>query len=43
MRQEIEEARQMALRVLLHNNDGPYAGLPGTAGAGDIPNPTPGI
>ena len=31
---EIEEARQMALKVLLHNMDGPYAGLPRTAGWG---------
>jgi len=33
-RLEIEEARQMALKVLLHNMDGPYAGLPRTAGWG---------
>ncbi len=34
MRQKIEEARQMAVKVLLHNMEGPYAGLPRTAGWG---------
>jgi hypothetical protein len=34
MRQKIEEARQMAVKVLLHNMQGPYAGLPRTAGWG---------
>jgi hypothetical protein len=33
-RREIEVARQMALKVLLHNMDGPYGGLPRTAGWG---------
>lgn len=32
--QEIEEARQAALNVLLHNKKGPYQGLPRTAGWG---------
>jgi hypothetical protein len=32
--QEIEKARQAAVEVLLHNMDGPYAGLPRTAGWG---------
>jgi hypothetical protein len=31
---EIEEARQAALEVLLHNRKGPYQGLPRTAGWG---------
>ncbi len=34
VQQRIEEARQAAVRVLLHNMDGPYAGLPRTAGWG---------
>jgi hypothetical protein len=33
-RQKIEAARQMAVKVLLHNREGPYAGLPRTAGWG---------
>lgn len=33
-RQEIEQAKEMALKVLIHNMDGPYAGLPRTAGWG---------
>jgi hypothetical protein len=32
--QEIEEAKKAALEVLLHNNHGPYNGLPRTAGWG---------
>jgi hypothetical protein len=32
--QKIEGARQMAIRVLLHNMQGPYDGLPRTAGWG---------
>ncbi len=32
--QEIEEARQAAVEVLLHNRKGPYQGLPRTAGWG---------
>ncbi len=32
--QEIEEARQAAIEVLLHNRMGPYQGLPRTAGWG---------
>src|SRR5512142_1118196 len=32
--QEIQEARQAALEVLLHNRKGPYQGLPRTAGWG---------
>lgn len=32
--QEIEEARQAAIEVLLHNRKGPYQGLPRTAGWG---------
>ncbi len=32
--QEIEEAKQAALEVLLHNKKGPYQGLPRTAGWG---------
>ena len=31
---KIEEARQAAVKVLLHNMEGPYAGLPRTAGWG---------
>jgi hypothetical protein len=31
---KIEEARQMAVKVLLHNMEGPFAGLPRTAGWG---------
>ncbi|MGE5377633.1 MAG: amylo-alpha-1,6-glucosidase, partial [Bacteroidota bacterium] len=34
MRREIEEASQGALEVLLHNREGPYDGLPRTAGWG---------
>ena len=34
IRQEIEEAKQAALEVLLHNMKGPYHGLPRTAGWG---------
>src|SRR5512138_3533858 len=34
MHWEIEEARQAALDVLLHNMQGPYNGLPRTAGWG---------
>jgi hypothetical protein len=34
IRQEIEEARQAALEVLLHNRQGPYQDLPRTAGWG---------
>jgi glycogen debranching enzyme len=34
MHREIEEARQMAVKVLLHNMKGPYAGLPRIAGWG---------
>ena len=34
IRQEIEEAKQAALQVLLHNMKGPYQGLPRTAGWG---------
>ena len=33
-RHEIEEAKKAALEVLLHNADGPYHGLPRTAGWG---------
>ena len=33
-RQDIEEAKQAALEVLLHNRKGPYQGLPRTAGWG---------
>jgi glycogen debranching enzyme len=33
-RLKIEEARQMAVKVLLHNMEGPFAGLPRTAGWG---------
>ncbi len=33
-RQEIEEAKQAAVEVLLHNAHGPYRGLPRTAGWG---------
>jgi len=33
-RQEIEEAKQVAIEVLLHNVHGPYHGLPRTAGWG---------
>ena len=32
--QEIEEAKQAAVEVLLHNAHGPYHGLPRTAGWG---------
>lgn len=32
--QDVEEARQAALEVLLHNRKGPYQGLPRTAGWG---------
>jgi hypothetical protein len=32
--QTIEEAKQAALEVLLHNAKGPYQGLPRTAGWG---------
>ena len=32
--QDIEEAKQAALDVLLHNRKGPYQGLPRTAGWG---------
>lgn len=32
--QKIEEARRMAVKVLLHNMEGPFAGLPRTAGWG---------
>ena len=34
VRQEIEEAKQAAVEVLLHNAHGPYHGLPRTAGWG---------
>jgi hypothetical protein len=34
IRQDIEEAKQAALEVLLHNMKGPYHGLPRTAGWG---------
>ena len=34
IRQDVEEARQAALDVLLHNRKGPYQGLPRTAGWG---------
>jgi len=34
IRQEIEDAKQAALEVLLHNRKGPYHGLPRTAGWG---------
>ncbi len=34
IRQEIEEAKQAALEVLLHNANGPFHGLPRTAGWG---------
>jgi hypothetical protein len=34
IRQDIEEAKQAALAVLLHNRKGPYQGLPRTAGWG---------
>src|SRR3954447_15037165 len=34
IRQEIEEAKQAALEVLLHNRKGPFTGLPRTAGWG---------
>jgi len=34
MQHEIEEARRAALEVLLHNREGPYLGLPRTAGWG---------
>jgi hypothetical protein len=34
IRQDVEEARQAALEVLLHNRKGPYQGLPRTAGWG---------
>src|SRR5262245_57768246 len=34
MHREIEEARQKAVEVLLHNMQGPYHGLPRTAGWG---------
>ncbi len=33
-REGIEEARQAAIEVLLHNRKGPYQGLPRTAGWG---------
>lgn len=33
-RNEIEEAKKAALEVLIHNNHGPYRGLPRTAGWG---------
>lgn len=33
-RQRVEQARQAALRVLLHNRHGPFRGLPRTAGWG---------
>lgn len=33
-RDEIEEAKKAALEVLIHNNHGPYRGLPRTAGWG---------
>src|SRR5512145_647271 len=33
-RQDIEEAKQAAIEVLLHNAHGPYHGLPRTAGWG---------
>lgn len=33
-RQDIEEAKQAAVEVLLHNAHGPYHGLPRTAGWG---------
>ncbi len=33
-RQDIEEAKQAAVEVLLHNAHGPYQGLPRTAGWG---------
>src|SRR5512145_2275465 len=33
-RQDIEEAKQAAIEVLLHNAHGPYQGLPRTAGWG---------
>ncbi len=33
-RKEIEEAKQAATEVLLHNAHGPYSGLPRTAGWG---------
>src|SRR4030095_7336476 len=38
-RQKIVAVRQMAVKVLLHNMDGPYAGLPRTAGWG-YPDPS---
>jgi hypothetical protein len=34
IRQDVEEAKQAALDVLLHNRKGPYQGLPRTAGWG---------
>jgi hypothetical protein len=34
IRQDVEEAKQTALRVLLHNAHGPFHGLPRTAGWG---------
>lgn len=34
MHREVEEARRGAIAVLLHNMEGPYAGLPRTAGWG---------